>query len=451
MVPGNLRAAIIVVKFYAMKTTFRFLLLTLFLTGAVMPTQSQFLKRLKEHAKEKIKHEAESRAERRIDRGVDKVYDKIEDKIDGKDSPKGDKKQPSEQQEARSGSEASGRAANEAGNTENNAPKDAALNWSRYDFVPGDVVIFEDGPSQDEENGEFPSRWDLVKGQVEIAEVDGEKVMMFISGQPTIVPYLKDSDKDYLPDVFTIEFDFYKPRNGNRISVYLFDDKNQRGLPDYDPSMEIEISTDGAQEHLTEISSDLDEINYSNRANPRWIHVAIAFTKGKLKVYMDQTRVINIPHYPGNPLGLTLQAYWADLGEGQPFYFKNVRIAKGGVKYYDRVMTDGKIVVNGIKFDVNKATLKPESMGPINRIYKLMKKDPSLRFSVEGHTDSEGDADFNQKLSERRAKAVMDKLIAMGIQPDRLRYKGWGESKPVDTNNTPEGRANNRRVEFVRF
>jgi len=199
MVPGNLRAANIVVKFYAMKTTFRFLLLALFLTGAVMPAQSQLLKRLKDHAKEKINNEAESRAERRIDRGVDKVYDKIEDKIDGKDSPKGDETQTSDQQEARSGSEASGRAANEAGNTEDNAPKDAALNWSRYDFVPGDVVIFEDGPSQDEENGEFPSRWDLVKGQVEIAEVDGEKVMMFISGQPTIVPYLKDSDKDYLP------------------------------------------------------------------------------------------------------------------------------------------------------------------------------------------------------------------------------------------------------------
>jgi len=429
--------------------TFRIFILLLLVGGVYQPSHSQLLRRLKEHAKEKIKREAENRAERRIDRGVDKAYDKVEDKIDGKDSGEKKKKKKKNRSRAESADE-DNKAGSGQENNENVSAKQT-VKWSRYDFVPGDVVIFEDGPSPDEENGEFPSRWDLVKGQVEIAEVDGEKVMMFISGQPTIVPYLKDSYKDYLPEVFTIEFDFYKPRNGNRISVYLFDDKNQRSHPDYDAGMEIEISSEGAYEHLTDISSNLDYINYSNRNDARWIHVAIAYTRGKLKVYMDETRVINIPHYPGNPLGVTLQAYWADLGEGKPFYFKNVRIAKGGVKYYDRVMTDGKIIVNGIKFDVNKATLKPESMGPINRIYKLMVKNPGLRFSVEGHTDSDGDADFNQKLSERRAKVVMDKLIAMGIDPSRLKYKGWGETKPIDTNDTPEGRANNRRVEFVKF
>jgi len=412
------------------------------LPGIYMQSEGQILKRLKQHAKEKIEKEAENRAERRIDKGIDKTYDKIEEGIDGETSKK---KKKSKKTRKNTGDDKTGKET-----SSEDQPATPEIKWSRYDFVPGDVVIFEDGPSQDEENGEFPSRWDLVKGQVEIAEVDGEKVMMFISGQPTIVPSLKDSDKDYLPEVFTIEFDFYKPRNGNRISVYLFDDKNQRSHPDYDAGMEIEISSEGAYEHLTDISSNLDYINYSNRDDARWIHVAIAYTRGKLKVYMDETRVINIPHYPGNPLGVTLQAYWADLGEGQPFYFKNVRIAKGGVKYYDRVMTDGKIIVNGIKFDVNKATLKPESMGPINRIYKLMKNNPGLRFSVEGHTDSDGDAGFNQKF-ERRAKVVMDKLIAMGIDPSRLKYKGWGEIKPIDTNDTSEGKANNRRVEFVKF
>ena len=428
------------------------ILIFLILPGIYFSAEGQILKRLKHHAKEKIKNEAERRAERRIDKGVDKVYDEIEDSIDGKNRE--DKESGSHDKTNNNNSSKNERSQSNGADDKAAAasqPHHTELKWSRYDFVPGDVVIFEDGPSPDEENGEFPSRWDLVKGQVEIAEADGEKVMMFISGQPTIVPYLKDSDKDYLPEVFTIEFDFYKPRNGNRISVYLFDDKNQRSHPDYDAGMEIEISSEGAHEHLTDISSNLDYINYSNRDDARWIHVAIAYTRGKLKVYMDETRVINIPHYPGNPLGVTLQAYWADLGEGQPFYFKNVRIAKGGVKYYDRVMTDGKIIVNGIKFDVNKATLKPESMGPINRIFKLMKDNPELRFSVEGHTDSDGDADFNQKLSERRAKVVMDKLIAMGIDPSRLKYKGWGESKPIDNNSTPEGKANNRRVEFVKF
>ena len=188
-----------------------------------------------------------------------------------------------------------------------------------------------------------------------------------------------------------------------------------------------------------------ENIGWSVEKTGSWRHISIAFTKGKYKAYFNDVRLINIPHLEVNPTGLTIES------SGDGIYIKNIRIAKGGVKYYDRVMTDGKIIVNGIKFDVNKATLKPESMGPINRIYKLMKKQPDLKFSVEGHTDSDGDEAFNMELSKRRAKTVMDKLISMGIDPSRLKYTGWGESKPIDNNATPEGKANNRRVEFVKF
>ena len=151
-----------------------------------------------------------------------------------------------------------------------------------------------------------------------------------------------------------------------------------------------------------------------------------------------------------NPTGITLEmdGYASDNVHQ---YIKNFRIAKGGVKYYDRVLTDGKIIVNGIKFDIDEATLKPESMGPINKIYQLMKKDESLNFSVEGHTDSDGYESTNLTLSKARGKTVMDKLISMGISADRLKSTGWGESKPIDNNSTPEGKANNRRVEFVKF
>jgi len=81
----------------------------------------------------------------------------------------------------------------------------------------------------------------------------------------------------------------------------------------------------------------------------------------------------------------------------------------------------------------------------------LMVKKPDLKFSVEGHTDSDGDTARNLELSKQRGKAVMDLLISMGISADRLKYNGFGESKPIDTNSTPEGKANNRRVEFVKF
>ncbi len=147
----------------------------------------------------------------------------------------------------------------------------------------------------------------------------------------------------------------------------------------------------------------------------------------------------------GNPWGITIR------GLTDKMYLKNFRIAKGGVKYYDRVLSDGKIIVNGIKFDVNKATIKPESNGAINNIFKLMQKQPELNFSVEGHTDSDGDDAKNMELSKARGKAVMERLISLGIDANRLKSTGWGESKPLADNGTAEGKANNRRVEFVKF
>ena len=83
-------------------------------------------------------------------------------------------------------------------------------------------------------------------------------------------------------------------------------------------------------------------------------------------------------------------------------------------------------------------------------IFSILQKYPDLRFSVEGHTDNTGNTTQNQTLSESRAKAVCEKLKEMGISASRLSAKGHGMSKPIDNNDTPEGRAKNRRVEFVK-
>jgi len=85
---------------------------------------------------------------------------------------------------------------------------------------------------------------------------------------------------------------------------------------------------------------------------------------------------------------------------------------------------NGKIIANGIRFDVNKATLKPESMGVINEIAGLMKEHPEVNFSVEGHTDSDGDDAFNQTLSEQPAETVVNTLKKLGIDGSRMTSKG---------------------------
>ena len=409
-------------------------------------SNAQFWKKLKKHVEKKIEHEAENRANKKADQAVDKAFDSAEkgaeDAVTGEN---GDSNKKSDEM----GKNQDGQSKNEEksdniGDSNKNETKGSKVIWSKYDFVPGDKVIFEDAPSADEENGEFPSRWDLKSGSAEIAEFEGEPVIMFLQGGE-IIPYLKNSKEDYLPDVFTIEFDaYFKPvKNFARYWAYLYDMKNQRH--NVNPSLKVYVN--GMDfENSSKSYPGTEQYGWGTNPNVGWRHVAIAYTKGKFKAYLDDTRLINVPHLVGNPTGLTITAENKDQ-----MFIKNIRIAKGGVKYYDRVLTDGKIIVNGIKFDVDKSTLKPESMGPINKIYKLMKKKKDLKFSVEGHTDSDGDEAHNLELSKQRAKTVMDKLISMGIAQDRLKYTGFGESKPIDSNATPEGKANNRRVEFVKF
>jgi OOP family OmpA-OmpF porin len=394
--------------------------------------------------KSKINREANRRANRKTDKAVDKSFDKLEEGINDalkkEDENKDDAGKNTRDATAKSdeGREQGSKTAESGSENKDNVP---VLAWNKYDFVPGDQVIFEDN-LEGEENGEFPSRWDLVRGTVEIAKLDGENVMMLRAGEPSIVPYIKDPQKDYLPDVFTVELDLYYPGDGT-FDIYLYDRKNQKS---------------GSHTGYTSVEVQDDQMNMGrgwiknptpNLKKERWMHIAIASTNGNLKAYMDDTRLINIPHLDFNPSGLTLYTYHAR--NDNRYYVKNVRIAKGGVKYYDRVMQDGKIIVNGIRFDVGKSTLKPESMGAINEIFNLMKDNPDLKFSVEGHTDSQGDDAFNMKLSKERAETVMNTLIKLGISADRLTAKGWGESKPIANNASPEDMANNRRVEFVKM
>jgi len=106
-------------------------------------------------------------------------------------------------------------------------------------------------------------------------------------------------------------------------------------------------------------------------------------------------------------------------------------------------------VVDNIQFESGKAEIKSEYNSQLDEIASVMNSRPNLKVLIEGHTDSQGDADYNQNLSNQRANAVMNYLINAGVDPFRLRAVGKGESEPVATNDTAEGRAKNRRIEFV--
>lgn len=395
-----------------------------------------------EDSVKKTDYKAERKVEGKIDNGVNSVFNKVEGMFSGKskeDTPKEDEKR-SDDSKSSTGVES----------------KSGVMGWSKYDFVPGERIIFSDD-LKNEQNGEFPSRWDLVQGSVENATMDGENVIYFMkcnmNGGGGIAPLLKNRIQDYLPDEFTIELDAYFESTNSSPSyvLYLTDMKNQKGL---DKSVRDGDKWLRFSKNSAEYKGDINSKYYpgtsaDTKSPPTWRHIAISFNKRALKLYIDDTRILNIPNLGYNPAGIMIGSH--NAGGKTKGYIKNVRIAQGAVPLYDKMMSEGKIVTNGIHFDVNRATIKSESAGVINEIVALMKQNPSLNFSIEGHTDSDGDDRSNQRLSEERAEAVKNVFINSGIDASRLKAKGWGESKPLGDNSTSEGKANNRRVEFIKF
>ena len=322
--------------------------------------------------------------------------------------------------------------------------------WSKYDFVAGEKVIFEDNLSG-EESGEFPSRWDLLSGSAEVASLGEENVIHFAHNNSIILPLM--DKQDFLPDVFTLEFDVFFEKDGSfRTDIYkirFFEGTKNSAKIDGKKIVPIDISWNEVKmgEFGGKTASFTEE---KKNWQPKWKHIAVAFNKRSLKLYLDEERILNIPNLGFKPKMFSIGGHFDDRYIKMSS-IKNIRVNEGGKKLYDRIIEEGKFITRGILFDINKATISGESMGTINEIVKLMIEHPDLNFRIEGHTDSDGDESFNQKLSEDRTAAVKVMLVKLGIDSSRLESKGWGESKPVSDNSTPEGKANNRRVEFVKI
>jgi len=112
---------------------------------------------------------------------------------------------------------------------------------------------------------------------------------------------------------------------------------------------------------------------------------------------------------------------------------------------------DGKVALYGILFDYDKATLQQSSNKQLQEVVTLLLNNPDLSLEIQGHTDSDGSADYNLQLSQRRSESVLNYLVLFGVDPSRLKAKGYGESMPVAPNDTDENKAKNRRVELARI
>lgn len=403
-----------------MKKLFFFLLVSFILS---IGTKAQLLKKLSD----KVKDKTEQKADQKVDQAIDKTLDKTDDATKKKSSDKKDGQEKDAQQE------------------ENNKAAQPPLKvYANYDFVSGDNVLFEDHYA-DDQDGEFPTHWDLEKGQAVLNKIGGMSALMITDGNYAIVtPRMKT--QSYLTDPFTVECDYYL-NNGGGYGVNIFfegkDDKETH--IHYDEHGNVNSSG-----FTRDFSADYpDKVARDDDYYKKWHHIAIIYKNKQIKCYLDQYRVLVMPNVDFVPLSIKVGGIGS---QDNPIIFTNFKIASGGnMNMIGKKFTESKIVTHGINFDVDKATIKAESMGTLNMIVQVMKDNPDIKFEIDGHTDNTGNAQHNLTLSQQRADAVKDQLVKMGIDESRLTTKGFGDTKPVSDNTTLEGKANNRRVEFVKM
>ena len=437
-----------------MKRLVMMLLALVAIGGATEINAQSFLDQLGKKVKEKAKDRIEQRVEQKTDELIDKAFNKAEDAVTGKGRKnKGVKEetavtQPVAEQPAVIPEEVV--AGNDApAQSGQQKPQSLDMSYAKSDFVAGDEIIFDD-PMDNEQLGEFPSQWELIDGVAEVVSINGKKAILISEWGTKICPLMKEP-LNYLGDVFTVEYDLMFPVKEGDYTWLLTKFMKADNKSEEDEMMYFERAAYDGRDDVhwyweTSRGNSNGEYDIALPAN-EWNHVAISFNKRAWKVYFNGIRVANVPNVLAPPGWLLFQL---TNGNGDT-YITNLRIAKGAVPLYDRMMSEGKFVTYGITFDVGKATIKPESMGEINRIVQLMNENPTLKFSVEGHTDSTGNAASNQTLSEQRSQAIVDKLVELGIAKDRLTAVGKGQNSPIADNTTDEGRAKNRRVEFVKM
>ncbi len=317
--------------------------------------------------------------------------------------------------------------------------------WANYDFVPGDRVVFAEDFTVDEV-GDFPRRLEFVRGGMELVEWRGRKLLRVAANDSRFGIALPED----LPERFTLEFDAYVGHPNAPVIVTTY--QPGEGKRFYVSEQRPYFFFDGAAGHTSGIHRANQGVASAEdlRIGQELVAIRVMVDGEHAKVYMNERRLAN---HPRVELERTDRIYlsFPDIWTDQPVLVGPIRIAAGGKALYEALAADGRVATRGIFFDTGSSRIKPESTPTLAEIGAMLLEHADLAIRIEGHTDSVGEDEYNLDLSRRRAESVRRFLVKQySIDDTRLDAEGLGETKPVDTNDTVEGRQNNRRVELAR-
>ena len=321
--------------------------------------------------------------------------------------------------------------------------------WDNYDFVPGNKVIFFTDFSEDKV-GNFARRLKYVSGPMDVVERDGVRMLRAAGNAEFLIPL-----GGTLPQRFTLEFDFIA-RNSNCCAGEELRFDGGQGSGHSEPDVAVfwhhqSMSLSGGGQNFGNSTVKIPDA-MQEQLRGKLSHIRLLMDGAYFKLYTNERRLYNIPELAFTRDSV-IHVYMGGREDDQnAVYLAQIRVAESETDVlYDALAADGRWATQGILFETGKSDLKPESRPVLKEIASTLKEHDDLKVLIEGHTDNVGNAASNLTLSEARAAAVKDALVTdFGIEEDRITTQGFGDSKPAQPNTTPEGRAQNRRVEIVK-
>lgn len=309
---------------------------------------------------------------------------------------------------------------------------------TKFDYVPGDSVMFLDDFRQDE-LGEFPAHWTLAQGTYEVAEMDGERWLRCTSNDGRI---RMKRPRAPFPEFWTLEFDFFgKEPLSQAINV--------RGLAKDDrPTWEVSYAQTRDMVFRSGEIFASTPLEGDGPVDGRH-HIMLMARGTALKAYLDRQRMANVPDVSA-AAGMPEDIEFRMFSSSHPM-IGNLRFAEGCRPAKD-MLAEGKLVTYGIRFATGSDAVLPESAPVLRQVAAYMEANPAVKLRITGHTDNVGQPATNLDLSKRRAASVARVLSEQfSVSADRFATDGKGDTQTVKSNTTPEGRAMNRRVEFAKL
>jgi len=389
---------------------------------SISNSQAQLLKKLKE--------KAEQAADKATEKAVNKNFDKKDN--DGASANKNADESPT------------------AGAQSN------LKVYSKFDFVPGTTILYYDNFEKDN-IGEAPFGW-ITSTSAEVVTIDGLEGNWLKLASSSSTHFTR-SKKQSWGNNFTIEFDLLIVKNtyDPRIDINLINtggnlvtDENIL-RSDKKPAINfsaIIVPDNKSRASLYAMDRKLSDVMTENLpySNTSPVHISMCVQGKRFRMWWNDRKLYDLPAVSEEYLPNQLAFSFGSVS-GSDFYVNNIRIAKD-VPDTRAKLEEGKLISN-LLFFTGTAKLKPESMGALLDVSKIL-KDATAPVKIIGHTDSDGDDATNLKLSQQRADAVKDILVNQyHIDESKLSTEGRGETQPIADNKSAEGKAQNRRVEFI--